>query len=82
MEYRVKAKKDGKYWTFGSIKEGKYGPQLSFKKTPELMALINAPGEWLNFALFEDQKKPIDPETQRMVDQIKSTATLNDEIPF
>lgn len=59
MDYKISAKRKdtGKYWQFGSIKEGKYGPQLSFRKTPELLAFIEASGEWLNFALFSDKPK-------------------------
>lgn len=77
MKYLAKKKIDGKWRTFGSIKEGKFGPELSMKKTDELIALIKAEGDWLNFALFKDDrsadKKPAPKNT---LDDFDS------EIPF
>jgi hypothetical protein len=84
MEQRVKAKIDGKYKTLGKIKEGKFGPQLSFKKTEELKQLWFAEGDWLNFNLYPDEEpknKPVDADTQAMLDRLKNDAA-SEEIPF
>ncbi len=84
MDFKVKAKKDGKYWTFGQIKEGKFGPQLSFKNTPEVKALFVEGGDWVNFALFANDDKPreLPSDTQAMLDQLKQSANESEEIPF
>lgn len=58
MNYKVSAKRNGKWWTFGNIKINQYGnPQLSFKNTPELKELVNSDAQWLNFSMFEDKPK-------------------------
>ena len=60
-KYKLVAKRGntGKSWIFGNLATNKWGnPNLSFKKTPELRALLEAGGEWLNFAIYEDEPKP------------------------
>lgn len=62
MDYKVSSKRkdNGKWWGYGRIRTNQYGnPQLSFKKTPELMQIFNdAPdGGYINFALFEEKPK-------------------------
>ena len=78
--YKVssKNKSTGKWWGYGNIKEGKFGPQLSFRKTPELIALFNETpdGGWINFALFEDKPKEASNEESKNIDEEES------EVPF
>lgn len=80
MEYKVsgKRKDTGKWWQFGSIKQGKYGPQLSFKKTHDLMAFIEGSGDWINFALFE---KEIERQIDEPAEPIHGFGS-SPEIPF
>jgi hypothetical protein len=89
MDFKVSAKRpDGKWFNFGRIKEGKYGPQLSFKNTPELKEHILQGGEWLNFSMFpaDDKSKPapkeLPPDTQAMLDALKQSALDEESIPF
>lgn len=74
MNFKVSKKKtDGKWWSWGSIKENQYGNlQLSFKNTPEFKQMINESGDWLNFSLFEDKPK----------DLPSAESTTDEEIPF
>jgi hypothetical protein len=78
MEYNIKFKRidTGKQWIAGNVKEGKYGPQIGMKKTPELNAYLDSipDGGWINFNLYKpfDKPKP----------QQSSGGELNDEIPF
>lgn len=64
MEYEIKFKRidTGKQWGCGKIKEGKYGPQIGMKVSPELKAYLDSVdvGSWLNFNLYEpyEQKEP------------------------
>lgn len=66
MKFKISAKRKdtGKWWQFGQISEGKYGPQLSFKKTPELVAFIEASEGWINFSMFDDDGKDRKPAEQ------------------
>lgn len=59
MEYKLSAKRNGKFWNYGSFKKNKWGNyQASFKVTPEFLELANASqGQWLNFSAFEDKPK-------------------------
>lgn len=62
--YRVSAKRaNGKFWGFGSMKVGKYDNwQIGIKVTPELKELISSnDGKWVNFSIFEDEKKEQQP---------------------
>lgn len=81
---KVSLKVNGKWWTFGSLKTNQYGNlQLSFKNTPELKKLILEGGEWINFSLFDDEgERKLKPETQAKLDDLKSTAFNDEEIPF
>lgn len=78
MNYKVcKKNAQGKFWGYGSIKLNKWGnPALSFKVTPELKEIFNSTldGQWVNFSLFEDDKKE-QPQAAANVD-------LQDEVPF
>lgn len=76
MDYTVKFKRvdTGKYWIAGKCKEGKYGPQIGMKKSPELKAYLDSvpDGGWINLSLdkpYEDKKPKPSPE-------------LDDIIPF
>ena len=83
MKYKVSAKRNDKWWTFGAVKENQYGNlQLSMKNTPELKEHILQGGEWLNFSLFEDKPKEVAPETQAKIDALKNSAAEDSEIPF
>jgi len=84
MNYKVSAKRNGKWWTFGSIKKNQFGNlQLSFKNTPELKEFVANGGEWLNLSLFDtDEKKEIAPEAQQQLDKLKKSALDSEEIPF
>ena len=57
VEKTVKFKRvdTGKMWICGNLKDGKYGPQIGMKKTPELEAYLNsvASGGWINFNIYE-----------------------------
>jgi len=76
MEYTVKFKRvdNGKTWIAGNCKDGKYGPQIGMKKTPELKAYLDsvADGGWINFNLYAPDK-PKSPA---------SDEDLGDSIPF
>ena len=69
----------GKSWRFGNIKQGKFGPQLSFKKTPELVALWESTqeGGWLNFSLYESKPKDEPKEVPKA-----GTKDIDDSLPF
>lgn len=76
MEFNVSAKVNGKWWTFGRIRNNKFGNlDLSFKNTPELKKFVNEGGEWLNFALFEPREKSGSP-------QKATPQEAPDEVPF
>jgi len=53
MEVKFKRVDTGKYWGAGKLKEGKYGPQIGMRMTPELRAYFDSvkEGEWINFNL-------------------------------
>lgn len=59
MDKKVSAKRNGKWWTYGSLKvDHKYGNlRLSFKNSAELKELVNSDAEWLNFSLFDREEK-------------------------
>lgn len=61
MEYTVKFKRvdTGKYWIAGNCKDGKYGPQIGMKKTPELKAYLDsvADGGWITLNLDKPYEK-------------------------
>ena len=82
--YTVKFKRvdTGKYWIGGNVKEGKYGPQIGMKKTPELMAYLDsvASGGWINFSLDKpyEQKEP----RSAAAKSVPRETELDDEIPF
>lgn len=65
MKYKLSAKRNDKWWNYGSFATNKFDKlQASFKVTPELMELIKEnEGKWINFAAFEDkpyEKKELD----------------------
>lgn len=64
QEYTVKFKRvdTGKQWIAGNCKNGKYGPQIGMKVTPELKAYLDSVslGGWLNFNLYEPYEKSRD----------------------
>lgn len=53
----------GKYWIGGKVTEGKYGPQIGMKVTPELRAYLDSVdvGAWLNFSIDKPKDKPKSP---------------------
>jgi len=59
MNYKLSAKRNGKWWSYGSVKKNQYDNlQASFKVTPELLELLEEKkGSWVNFAMFEDKPK-------------------------
>jgi hypothetical protein len=82
--FKLSKKLNEKWWTYGNVQENKFGKmQASFKKTPELVALINETpdGGWINFAAFEDK-----PREQTNHDVQKSNGyqaePLDDSLPF
>lgn len=83
MKFKVSAKSNNKWRIFGQIKEGKFGPNLSFRNTQELRDFINSAGDWVNFSLFpdDDKSKEIDGDTQIRLDNLKASV-LDAEIPF
>lgn len=80
MTVKFKRIDTGKQWIAGSIKEGKYGPQIPMRKTPELQAYLDsvAVGGWLNFNLYApyEQKQFSKPEFK------VQPIDLSDSIPF
>lgn len=77
--YKLSAKVNGKWFTFGNLKNNQYGNlQLGIKITPEFLAFVEAAKEkgWLNLSAFEDngEKKEYKPQQEK--------PSLNDEIPF
>lgn len=62
MDYNVKAKIDNKFFNFGNVrqKEGDRGPRLGLRLSPELRTMLagKKDGEWVNFLLFPNDKKP------------------------
>lgn len=78
MKRLVKAKVDGKYFTFGNVQPGKYNERLGLRVTPELRTMIAGAGngDWLNFNLYpekaEAQAEPTKPYYP----------SDDDEIPF
>lgn len=77
-EYEVKFKRvdTGKYWGAGKLKEGKYGPQIGMKVSPELKEYLDSVpvGQWLNFNLYSTQPKP--------EEQKNESPEIDDQIPF
>ena len=59
MKYKLSAKINEKWFTFGSFGLNKFDKmQASFKVTPELIKHIqDNEGKWVNFAAFEDKPK-------------------------
>lgn len=73
---------NGKYWIGGKISEGKYGPQIGMKMTPELRAYFNsvADGAWVNLSIdkpYEKRNQKPDSTTEGV-----PNSHFNDEIPF
>lgn len=87
MNFKVSAKlaSTSKWWQFGSIKKNQYGNlSLSFKNTQQLKDFVNNGGEWLNFALFEEEQKQT-PHNQAKADGYQYTPALPDDsqdLPF
>lgn len=86
MNYKLSRKnKEGKWWSYGSVKVNQYGnQQASFKITSleELIALSKEEGkEWVNLSMFEDKEKAI---SQHSIDKGNAYVSeeLDDEIPF
>jgi len=79
--HKVKFKRvdTGKYWTAGDVKEGKYGPQIGMKVTPELKAYLDTAviGGWLNFSI----DKPYDKAAKQEVKK-ETPDEFQDEIGF
>lgn len=77
MNYKLTTKnKDGKWWTYGNVRtteKGSLQAGLKISSLKELIAQTEAEGkEWINFMMFEDDKK-----------ESKQTANVSeDEIPF
>jgi len=80
MDYTVKFKRvdTGKQWIAGNCKDGKYGPQIGMKMTPELRAYLDSvtEGQWLNFNLYEPFEKK-EPERDLNEDPMET-----DSVPF
>jgi hypothetical protein len=66
MNYKIKAKIDGKYFTFGNVQEGKYGPRLGLRMSPELRKMLEGTvdGQWVNFSLFAEEGKDAAPAVE------------------
>lgn len=81
--YKIAAKRNGKWWTYGNIKKNQWGNwSMSMKVTPELMALLEEKkGQYVNFSLFEDGKKEVTEEAQQDINKLQK-AVDSDEIPF
>jgi len=74
-QYKVSAKKDGKWWSFGNLKKNQYGNwSIGLKVNEDLKNLIRSKndGEWLNLSLFEDKPK----------DKASSPVSNNDDLAF
>lgn len=81
MDYKLSAKRNGKWWQFGSFKMGKFGYQASFKNSPELKELVNSDVQWINFSAFDAVGKPRDvPEEAKKV--LGSLYDDSQDIPF
>ncbi len=59
MTVKFKRVDTKKAWIAGNLKQGKYGPQIGMKLTPELKAYLDSVpmGGWLNFDLYEPFEK-------------------------
>jgi hypothetical protein len=81
--YSVKKKNaSGKFWSYGNVKRNQYGNlSLGFKVTPELKAIFNdaEDGQWVNFSLFEEEKKPT---AHDIAKQDGYAPSLDDDLPF
>lgn len=79
-QYDIKAKRNGKFWTFGNMKTNQWGNlSLGMKVSDELVELINANrGQWINFSVFEKTEKPVKyaEQDEPVIDDIA------DEVPF
>ena len=68
MNYKISAKRKdtNRWWSFGKVSEGKYGPQIGIKKTKEFMDYINSvtDGGYINFSLFEEDQKKDEPKSK------------------
>jgi len=75
MKYKLSAKRNGKWWTYGSFGLNKFDNySASFKVTPELIELFKEKeGQWVNFSAFEEKPKEQEAPTEQ---------ALDDEIPF
>lgn len=82
--YSVKKKNaNGKFWSYGNVKRNQFGNlSLGFKVTPELKAIFNdtADGQWVNFSLFEEERKPTAHDTAKQNGYAPDS--LNDEVPW
>ena len=80
MEYTVKFKRvdTGKQWIAGKVSDGKYGPQIGMKVSPELKAYLDSVevGGWLNFSLYEPY------ENKEPRSAAAKSAPLDDSIPW
>lgn len=86
MNFKVSAKLNGKWWTFGSVKTNQYGNlSLSFKNTQQLKDFVNNGGDWLNFSLFDDASEEQTPHNQAKQDGYQPSNApldLDDSLPF
>jgi len=71
MKYKLSAKRNGKWWNYGSFGLNKYDNySASFKVTPELLELLKEKeGQWVNFSAFEDKPKeaPVDDSNEEPI---------------
>ncbi len=82
MNHKVSKKIDGKWKSFGNVKENQYGNlSLGLRCTADFKKLVAdmEEGKWLNFALFEEDEKQAE---QSMQGSSRPSPVLNDEIPF
>lgn len=81
-QYTLKAKLNGKFWSFGNLKVNQYGNwQIGMKASEDLQKLIDgANGGWINFSIFEKEDKPA-PAQATHAAPVASHA-VEDEIPF
>ena len=84
MKYNLSKKTEsGKWFTFGQIRDNKFGNQdCSFKITPEFLDLIEKSKEkgWLNLSCFEAKDEV--PSAKSETKANNSADVLDDEIPF
>ncbi len=82
--YKVSAKRNGKFWTFGSLKKNQWGNwSIGLKVTPELKQyMADNDGRYINFSLFEqEEKREVPAEAQEEIKKLNATVE-QDFIPF